>query len=194
MTAVSLPSKSLPGSYFCAPHRSIMWVFFSFCVWWECFSYRCLNVLRVHAYILEILIFASLVRNRISVHHGAVCAGRPWEQSSPCQWSLPALCCPCHTDGTACPAVSLHQSFPGQPCVHCSLNIPLPIPLQAAQLVQTGSPAEPRAQPSPLCTARALRALFCSYSFGIKLTQAVKEKLCCPVYTNQWRDLHLSQD
>lgn len=30
-----------------------------------------------------------------------------------CQWSLPALCCHCHTNGTGCSAVSLHQPFSG---------------------------------------------------------------------------------
>lgn len=25
--------------------------------------------------------------------------------------------------------------------------------------------------------------------FGVKLKQAIKEKLCCPIYTNQWSDL-----
>lgn len=129
MTTLSLPSRSLPSSYFCAAHRSSMLGFFCFLfmshasVWWECISYRCLNVLIVHAYLLEILIFASVVRNGIPVHHGTVCAGKPWEHSSTCQWVLPALFCCRYTNGTDCSAESLHQPFSGFSCAHCSLNI-----------------------------------------------------------------------
>lgn len=148
-------------------------------VWWECISYRCLNVLIVHAYILEILIFVSVVRNRIPVHHGTVCAGRPWEHSSTCQWALPVLfCCTSHILDYPVPIVPWTSQ--------------LPIPLPGAQLVLTSTPAKWWTQPSPLCIARAVHGCFCSYSFGVKLKQAIKEKLSCPIYTNQWRDLHLS--
>lgn len=51
-----------------------------------------------------------------------------------------------------------------------------PIPLPAAQLVQTSPPAGWWTQPSLLCTARGVHGLFCSYSFAVKLKQAVKEK------------------
>lgn len=130
MTTVSLPSWSLPSSYFCAPHRSITYCFFLFVcvtsVWWECISYRCLHVLTVHTYILEILIFASVVRNRIPVHHGTICAGRPWEQSSTCQWARPALCCCTH--GTDCSAASLTSHSLDNPVSVVPWTSQLPIP------------------------------------------------------------------
>lgn len=130
MTTVSLPSRSLPSSYFCAPHRSITCCFVLFVcvtsVWWECISYRCLNVLTVHTYILEILIFASVVRSRIPVHHGTICAGRPWEQSSTCQWARPALCCCSH--GTDCSAASLTSHSLDNPVSVVPWTSQLPIP------------------------------------------------------------------
>lgn len=46
----------------------------------------------------------------------------------------------------------------------------------------------------PLCSARAVHGLFCFYSSGVKLKQPIKQKLCCPIYTNQWSGLHPSQD
>lgn len=105
--------------------------------------------------------------------------GRPWEHSSTCQWALPVLfCCTSHILDYPVPIVPWTSQ--------------LPIPLPGAQLVLTSTPAKWWTQPSPLCIARAVHGCFCSYSFGVKLKQAIKEKLSCPIYTNQWRDLHLS--